>query len=77
MAARLAEMLAERGREVQPRGRTTLVSWRDEDCEAAAARMAENGVVVRFIPGSGLVRASVGAWNDEQDLERLVSLAAA
>jgi selenocysteine lyase/cysteine desulfurase len=77
LAAKLAEMLAERGREVQPRGRTTLVSWRDEDCEAAAARMAENSVVVRFIPGSGLVRASVGAWNDERDLERLVSLAAA
>jgi L-cysteine/cystine lyase len=75
LAARLADMLSERGREVQPRGRTTLVSWRDEDCEAAASRLVENGVVVRFIPGSGLVRASVGAWNDEQDLERLVELA--
>jgi L-cysteine/cystine lyase len=36
--------------------------------------MAENGVVVRFLPGRGLVRASVGAWNDDGDLERLVAL---
>jgi selenocysteine lyase/cysteine desulfurase len=75
LAAMLAEMLEERGRDVQPRGRSTLLSWRDEDCEATSARLAENGVIVRFIPGRGLVRASVGAWNDETDLERLVALA--
>jgi selenocysteine lyase/cysteine desulfurase len=77
LAAKLAEMLVERGREVVARDRTTLVSWRDEDCEAATARLGEGGVVVRFLPGRGLVRASVGAWNDEQDLERLVALATA
>jgi selenocysteine lyase/cysteine desulfurase len=76
LAERLAEMLAERGLEVAQRGRSTLVSWRDEDCEAMSARMGENGVVVRFLPGRGLVRASVGAWNDAEDLERLVALAA-
>jgi selenocysteine lyase/cysteine desulfurase len=76
-AVRLAEMLAERGLEVAPRDRTTLVSWRDEDCEAASARLSESGVIVRFLPGRGLVRASVGAWNDEHDLERLVELATA
>jgi selenocysteine lyase/cysteine desulfurase len=75
LAEKLAQMLTERGREVQPRGRSTLVSWRDDDCEATATKMAEQDVVVRFIPGTGLVRASVGAWNDENDLERLVSLA--
>lgn len=75
LAARLADLLRERGREVQPRGRSTLVSWRDDDCEATAAKLGENGVVVRFIPGRGLVRASVGAWNDESDLERLLALA--
>ncbi len=72
LAARLAELLAERGLEVEPRGRSTLVSWRDDDCEATAERLRENGVLVRFIPGRGLVRASVGAWNDESDLERLL-----
>jgi selenocysteine lyase/cysteine desulfurase len=74
LAAQLAGTLAERGRDVQPRGRTTLVSWRDDDCEATYARLGEAGVVVRFIPGTGLVRASVGAWNDESDIERLVGL---
>jgi selenocysteine lyase/cysteine desulfurase len=74
LATTLADMLAERGHEVQPRGRSTLVSWRDDDCEATSGRLGENGVVVRFLPGRGLVRASVGAWNDESDLERLVGL---
>jgi L-cysteine/cystine lyase len=74
LANALAETLAELGREVQPRGRSTLVSWRDDDCEATAERLREAGVLVRFIPGRGLVRASVGAWNDESDLERLVGL---
>ena len=74
LSATLADMLAERGHEVQPRGRSTLVSWRDDDCEATSGTLGENGVVVRFLPGRGLVRASVGAWNDESDLERLVAL---
>jgi L-cysteine/cystine lyase len=72
LAARLAELLAERGFEVAPRGRTTLVSWRSADPEGDVARLAEAGVVVRYLPGRGLVRASVGAWNSEEDLGRLL-----
>jgi L-cysteine/cystine lyase len=68
-------MLAGRGLAVQPRGSSTLVSWRDEDCEQRAIGMGAQGVVVRHLPGRGLVRASVGAWNDEEDLERLVAAA--
>jgi L-cysteine/cystine lyase len=51
----------------------TLVSWRcrGEPAELVA-RMEDAGVVVRFLPGTGLVRASCGYWNDEQDLDRLV-----
>ena len=30
-------------------------------------------IVVRNLPGRDLVRASVGAWNDAGDLERLLS----
>jgi selenocysteine lyase/cysteine desulfurase len=30
-------------------------------------------VIVRHIPRTRLVRASVGAWNDEGDLERLLA----
>jgi selenocysteine lyase/cysteine desulfurase len=73
LAARLAEMLAEHGREVAPRGHSTLVAWRSEDPEAEVERLAANGVIVRHLPGRGLVRASVGAWSNEDDLERLVS----
>jgi selenocysteine lyase/cysteine desulfurase len=76
LAARLADMLAERGLEVAPRGESTLVSWSDPDPEARVKAMAEGGVVVRQLPGSGLVRASVGAWSSEEDLERLLALAA-
>jgi selenocysteine lyase/cysteine desulfurase len=73
LAATLADRLAERGRTVAPRGRTTLVSWEDDDPEATRDRLAADGIVVRNLPGTPYVRASVGAWNDEDDLERLLS----
>jgi len=72
LAARLAEMLAERGREPAPRGDTTLVSFPSPDPLAERALLAEKGVVVRNIPDRPWLRASVGAWNDERDLERLI-----
>jgi L-cysteine/cystine lyase len=77
LAASLAEQLSMRGLEVAPRDRSTLVSWKVEDPDAEVARLAEAGVVVRSILSHGLVRASVGAWSDEQELARLVELAAA
>jgi selenocysteine lyase/cysteine desulfurase len=72
LAAQLALMLAERGREPAPRGETTLVSFPSEDPEAERAELAEQGVIVRNIPGYPWLRASVGAWNDEGDLDRLL-----
>ena len=76
LAASLADRLAEKGLEVGPRGRSTLVSWKAQDPEAEVARLAEEDVVLRFIPAWGMVRASVGAWSTEEELERLVALAA-
>jgi L-cysteine/cystine lyase len=76
LAARLADALAERGLDVRPRGRSTLVSWAADDPEAEVARLAGEGVVVRQIPAFGIVRASVGAWSSEEELERLVALVA-
>jgi selenocysteine lyase/cysteine desulfurase len=76
LAAWLAERLAQRGLEVMPRGRSTLVSWRTEDPQADVEQLAGQGVVVRQIPAFGVVRASVGAWNSEEELERLVDLVA-
>jgi selenocysteine lyase/cysteine desulfurase len=76
LAASLAEQLAERGLEVGARGRSTLVSWKTEDPDAEVARLAGEGVIVRSILSHGLVRASVGAWSDEDELARLVELVA-
>ena len=73
LAERLATTLRERGIDVSPRDRTTLVSWRADDPEGTVARLAHAGVIVRFLPGRGLVRASVGAWSNEEDLDRLLA----
>jgi selenocysteine lyase/cysteine desulfurase len=75
LAAELARRLADAGREVATRGPTTLVSWRSDDPEGERERLAEHRLAVRDIPGRGLLRASVGAWNDEEDLERLLAVA--
>ena len=79
LAAGLADSLAERGLEVGPRGRSTLVAWkpRADDLDAEVARLAEAGFVVRSIPSHGLIRASVGAWSSEDELAALVGAAAA
>jgi selenocysteine lyase/cysteine desulfurase len=73
LAGLLASRLAEAGRTVGPRGETTLVSFEDPDPEATRDRLAEASVIVRHLPGTSYVRASVGAWNDEDDLERLLA----
>jgi selenocysteine lyase/cysteine desulfurase len=72
LAARLAEMLAERGRQPAPRGASTLVSFHSPDPEGERTLLAEHGVIVRNIPERPWLRASVGAWNDESDLARLI-----
>jgi selenocysteine lyase/cysteine desulfurase len=73
LAARLAERLNEAGRETAPRGETTLVSFTSADPPAERELLAERGCVVRNIPGRDWLRASVGAWNDEDDLDRLLA----
>jgi L-cysteine/cystine lyase len=76
MAERLRELLAASGADVvTPAERATLVSWRVPADESASvvSRLADADVIVRDLPGRGLVRASVGWWNDERDLERLVA----
>jgi len=75
LAARLTERLSERGIEVAPRGHSTLVSWRDPEPGPAVERLAAEGFVVRDIPGHGLVRASIGAWSSEEEVEALAAAA--
>jgi L-cysteine/cystine lyase len=71
---RLVAALDDAGREVAPRGPSTLVSWTDPDPMAAVERATAAGVTVRPLPGTPYVRASVGAWNDEDDLDRLLAV---
>jgi L-cysteine/cystine lyase len=73
LAAELERMLAAAGREPAPRGRSTLVSWAARDPRALAARLGERGFVVRDLPGTPYVRASVGAWNSAAELEGLAA----
>ena len=63
-----ASSLLERGHDVvsEP-GQGTLVSFRfDGDTAEAAAALYERGVIVRELAGTGLLRASVGWWNDDE-----------
>jgi selenocysteine lyase/cysteine desulfurase len=73
LARRLAELLSAAGREVAPRDHTTLVSFTSADPEQERRHLAESGCVVRNIPGRPWLRASVGAWNDEHDIDRLLA----
>jgi L-cysteine/cystine lyase len=80
LANALAASLRERGRvQVLPRGHSTLVSWRASDGRDPAGeveRLAASGFVVRSIPQfGGLIRASVGAWSSEDELEALADAA--
>jgi len=74
-AEQLAELLQARGHRVAPRGRSTLVSWIADDADAEVLRLAAEGLIVRSIPSAGLVRASVGAWTSEDEIQRLAELA--
>ena len=68
--------LADAGRDVVvPEERATLVSWRApvEESATIVEGLADAGVIVRDLPGRGLVRASVGWWTSDDDLERLLA----
>ena len=73
LAERCRALLAEHGAEVVTEaGQATLVSWRSDEPEQTVERLAEQQVVVRDLPGTGLLRASCGFWTSEDDLQRLV-----
>ncbi len=80
LAERLSELLRARGLEVLERSRSTLVTWKAataRDPTDEVQRLAAAGLVVRSIPlFGGLLRASIGAWSDEPELERLAAVAA-
>jgi L-cysteine/cystine lyase len=71
MTARCRELLAPVV-PVEP-GDATLVAFRPErPPEEVVTTLEQAGVVVRQLPGHGLVRVSVGWWTNDHDLERLL-----
>lgn len=71
-AARCRELLAAHVEVVTPPGHSTLVSFRPNgDPAELVASLHEQGVIVRELPGRGLVRASCGWWTSDEDLHRL------
>ena len=54
-------------------GGATLVAFHAEDPPALVATLFAAGIVVRDLPGTGLVRVSCGWWTNDDDLERLVA----
>ena len=73
LADTFASGLASAGHTVAPRGRSTLVAFEYPEPAEARQRLADAGIAVRDLPGHPYLRASVGAWNDESDLERLLA----
>jgi L-cysteine/cystine lyase len=71
VSARCRELLSERVDIVTEPDQATLVTWRAGDPVNLVAKLAERGVVVRDLPGTGWVRASCGFWTSEDDLRRL------
>jgi L-cysteine/cystine lyase len=73
-ASRCRELLAERFDVVTAPGQGTLVTVRVEgDTAEIVRRLYGEGVVVRDIPGLGLIRVSCGWWTSDEDLERLIA----
>ncbi len=73
LAGSLVEQLESIGRAVAPRGPTTLVSFASADPPLERAALSEQHIVLRDVPRRPWLRASVGAWNDEHDLDRLLA----
>jgi L-cysteine/cystine lyase len=71
-AARCRELLEPLVEVVTPPEHSTLVSFRPPgDPTELVATLAEQGVIVRELPGRNLVRASCGWWTNETDVRRL------
>jgi L-cysteine/cystine lyase len=78
IAARCAELLSRHAEVVTPPGHSTLVSFRPTgDPTELVASLQDAGVILRELPGRNLVRASVGWWTSEDDVQRLAAGVAA
>ncbi len=75
LADSLRQDLRARGQLIDHPDGATLVSFDPQgDPDALNQRMEEAGVVIRTLPTRGWLRASVGWWNNREDLERLLAV---
>ena len=51
--------------------RSTLVSFSVDDQATALERVQAAGFVLRDLPGTRYLRASVGGWTTDEELDRL------
>ena len=73
-AARCHELLSGLVEVVTPPRHSTLVAFRPSaDPTELVAALDRQDVIVRELPGRNLVRAAVGWWTNEDDLERLAA----
>ena len=71
--ARCRALLAERYEVITAPDHATLVTFRPGgDAAATAAALYERGVLVRDLPRTDWLRASIGYWTSDEDLERLL-----
>ena len=73
LAAQLRERLAERFAVVPGEATNLVVFDVGSDPRPIVAGLERDGIVVRAIPDRTWIRASLGAWNSEHDLERLLA----
>jgi L-cysteine/cystine lyase len=74
IAARCRTALAERFEVVTKPDQAGLVTFRPEgDATEVVERLRGQGVIVRELPGRGLIRVSCGYWTSEEDIDRLLT----
>jgi L-cysteine/cystine lyase len=76
LAGELAARLSDLDMRVVSRGASSLVSWFSDAPRAESERLLGLGFLVRYLPGTQLIRASVGAWNTPEEIAGLASAAA-
>ena len=72
-AERGLELVAPHVELVSAPGQATLVTWESSDAAGESRRLAEQGVIVRHLPTLPWVRASIGFWTSDDELERLAA----
>ncbi|MEM7224737.1 MAG: aminotransferase class V-fold PLP-dependent enzyme [Pseudomonadota bacterium] len=74
LTEQFAEALGARYKVIPCTERATLIAVVPPiEAARAAVQLSEQAVLVRTIPDEGWLRVSVGYWNDENDLERLLA----